>query len=72
VRTNKLPWTAENNESLKAMVAQGASVVRGAGAFNRSTIAVRNQARKLGGPFPNYRIVRKKWAEVSPGETRHR
>jgi hypothetical protein len=39
-----------------------ASIVRAAGVFNRNTIAVRNQARKLGTPFPPMRVVRKKWA----------
>jgi hypothetical protein len=66
MRPNKLSWswTEDENERLKAMVAQGASVVRAAGVFNRSIAAVRNQARKLGTPFSPHRIVRKKWTEA--------
>jgi hypothetical protein len=44
-------WTADENEQLKSMVANGVTVVRAAAAFRRTTIAVRNQARKLGVPF---------------------
>jgi GcrA cell cycle regulator len=53
-------WTEADNERLKALVAQGASIVRAAAAFNRSLISVRNQARKLGTPFPPMRAFRKK------------
>ena len=58
-------WTEADNERLKAFVAQGASIVRAAGAFNRSIVSVRIQARKLGTPFPPMREFRKKWAEPS-------
>ena len=58
-------WTEADNERLKALVAQGASIVRAAAAFNRSIVSVRIQARKLGTPFPPMREFRKKWAEPS-------
>ena len=58
-------WTEADNERLKAFVAQGVSIVRAAGAFNRSLMSVRNQARKLGTPFPPMREFRKKWADPS-------
>jgi hypothetical protein len=65
MRPNKKPsWTEDENGRLQAMVAQGASVIRAAGGFKRSTVSVRNQARKLGTPFPPHRTARKKWAEV--------
>jgi hypothetical protein len=59
------PWTEADNERLRILVAQGASLVRAAAAFKRSTAAVRAQARKIGVPFPPLRIARKKWAEAS-------
>jgi hypothetical protein len=60
VPSNKLSWTAEENERLKKMVEQGASAFRAAAAFNRSSVSVRNQARKLGVPFPTLRSARQK------------
>jgi hypothetical protein len=48
-------WTEAENERLKAFVASGKSVVRAAAVFERSMISVRNQARKLGTPFPSIR-----------------
>jgi hypothetical protein len=55
------PWTPEDDERLKALVTQGASVVRVAAALKRSHQPVRERARKLGCPFPPLRIARKKW-----------
>jgi hypothetical protein len=55
MRKMKNAWTEEDNERLLQMVAAGASPVRVAGAFNRSMVSVRVQARKLGMPFPNRR-----------------
>jgi hypothetical protein len=53
-------WTEEENERLKAFVAEGKSVVRAAAAFKRSMINVRHQARKLGAPFPSIRGHKKR------------
>jgi hypothetical protein len=55
-------WTEADNERLKAFVEQGVSIIRAAGAFNRTIVSVRNQARKLGTPFPLMRELRKKQA----------
>ena len=46
----KTAWTDEDNERLKAFVADGVSLVRAAVAFKRKLNSVRNQARKLGTP----------------------
>jgi type IV secretory pathway protease TraF len=58
--TNNTPWTDEENQRLKALLAQGVSIVRVAVVFNRKTVAVRNQARRLGTPFPSIKEFRKK------------
>ena len=55
-------WTPEENERLKDLVAGGATFIKAAAALNRTTVSVRNQARKLGCPFPPIKEVRKKWA----------
>jgi hypothetical protein len=54
-------WTEADNERLKAFVKQGASMTRVAAVFNRTILSVRNQARKIGTPFPPLRVARKKW-----------
>jgi serine/threonine-protein kinase RIO1 len=58
------PWTEEENNRLKAMVAQGVSIARAAVVFKRSLITVRTHARKLGTPFPHVREVRQKYADA--------
>jgi hypothetical protein len=58
------PWSPEENERLKAFVASGASVVRAAAALERKMRNVRNQARKLGTPFPAMSAARKKFADA--------
>ena len=64
------PWTEEDNERLKAFVANDVSVVRAAAAFNRKLVSVRNQARKLGTPFPPTRERRKKWMDTPSSQWR--
>jgi GcrA cell cycle regulator len=64
MRSRNPPWTTEDNERLKGLVAQGASVIRAAAALNRSIMGVRHQARKIGCPFPPLRIARQKWADT--------
>ena len=39
------------------LVAQGASIVRAAVAFRRTTVSVRTRARSLGCPFPTLRVA---------------
>jgi hypothetical protein len=70
MRTNKA-WTEEENQRLKAYVAQDVSIVRVAGALDRTIASVRNQARKLGAPFPPMRVFRKKLADVLSSSGRH-
>jgi hypothetical protein len=53
-------WTEEENERLKTFVVNGGSVVRAAAAFKRWMLNVRNQARKLGTPFPSIRGYKKR------------
>jgi GcrA cell cycle regulator len=50
-------WTAEQDERLRNLVAQGASIVRAAAALKRKIDAVRGRARKLGCPFPPQRLA---------------
>jgi GcrA cell cycle regulator len=64
------PSTAEDEERLKALVAQGASVVRAAAALRRREVAGRERARKLGREFLPVRAARKKWADKSNDEWR--
>jgi hypothetical protein len=59
------PWTDEQTERLKAYVAAGKSAFRAAAAFKRSIAGVRNQARKLGMPFPSVRAERKRLEDPS-------
>jgi hypothetical protein len=55
-------WTEPDNERLKALAARRVSIVRAAGALNRTIESIRAQARKLGTPFPTMKAVRKKSA----------
>ena len=56
-------WTLEEDERLKTLAAQGASLVRVAAALKRRHDIVRERARKLGCPFPTHAEARKKWAD---------
>jgi hypothetical protein len=58
------PWTKEDDERLKNFVARGYSTVRASAALKRSIASVRNQARKIGCPFPPLRIARLNWADA--------
>jgi hypothetical protein len=53
-------WTKEEDERLRAFVAQGASVVKAAATLKRRIISVRARARVLGCPFPPLRAIRRK------------
>jgi hypothetical protein len=68
----KTSWTDTDNERLKALVAQGASLTRAAAAFKRTIVSVQSQARKLGTPFPHRRDARKKWADTPSNPWRQR
>jgi hypothetical protein len=65
VRLIKAPWTEQDNARLKEFVARDLSIVRAAAALNRNIVSVRNQARKIGMPFPPMRVFRKKWTDTS-------
>jgi hypothetical protein len=52
------PWTVQDDERLRALVAQGASPVRAAAALRRSKEYIRDRANKLGCPFPHAKVAR--------------
>jgi hypothetical protein len=56
-------WTKEEDERLKAFVAQGVSVIKVAAALKRKIVSVRTHARALGCAFPPLRIARQKRAD---------
>jgi hypothetical protein len=64
-------WTTEEDERLRDLVTQGASIVRAAAALNRSMGKVRHRARKLGCPFLPVRIARQKWAATPEWQDRY-
>jgi hypothetical protein len=66
------PWTPLEDETLKALAAQGASIFKAAAAIRRTTHSTRARAKKLGCPFPPLRIARKKWADTPSNEWRDR
>jgi len=51
-------WNAADVERLRQMVLAGASVTRCSAALNRPSNAVRNQARRMGVPFPGIRVLK--------------
>ena len=53
-------WTDEQDEQLRQLHAQGASLLRAASAVKRSMSAVRVRARKLGLEFPGVRATKRK------------
>jgi hypothetical protein len=61
------PWTEEEHERIRSMVAAGASVLRVAAAVGRPMITTREKARALGCPFPHQvkaRVARRRlWEE---------
>jgi hypothetical protein len=63
-RSQPWAWTKDEDERLRAFVAQGASVTKVAAALKRKIVSVRTRARSIGCPFPPLRILRKKWADT--------
>jgi hypothetical protein len=57
-RNRPWTWTKEEDERLRALVAQGASAVKAAAALKRKIVSVRTRARVLGYPFPPLRATR--------------
>jgi hypothetical protein len=56
------PWTAEDDERIRALAGQGASIFRAAAALKRATGSVRTRARLLGCTFPPLRSASNKAA----------
>jgi hypothetical protein len=52
-------WTEEECERLRAHIASGGSAARASVIFKRPITSLQTQARKLGTPFPDSRVVRK-------------
>jgi hypothetical protein len=63
-------WTSDDDERIKAFVAQDVSIVRAAAALKRKSILVRIRARKLGCPFPTINAARKKRADSADSSWR--
>jgi len=62
---------AEDDERLRALAAQGASIVRGAAALKRAMASVRTRARALGCTFPPLRRTSNKFdgaADIGIGD----
>ena len=55
LRAGTRAWTSEELNRLELLIAQRASATRVAAALNCKIVSVRNQARKLGTPFPTSR-----------------
>ena len=56
-------WTPADDERLKGLAAQGASIVKAAAALKRRQSVVRERANKLGCPLPTLKASRQKWAD---------
>ena len=55
------PWTDEEIETLKALVAKGASPLKAAAALKRGLDSVKQKAKLVGTPFQTLQEARKKW-----------
>jgi hypothetical protein len=63
LRPQSRVWTPEDDELVKALAAQGASLVRASAALKRRQTVVRKRAKKLGCAFPLMKDTRKKLAK---------
>jgi hypothetical protein len=52
-------WRPDDIERLKQLVASGVSAARAAVVFRRSIVSVKGQAKRLGFPFPDERILKR-------------
>jgi hypothetical protein len=55
-------WSEADNERIREFVKLGTSLLRAAAALQRTTLSVRNQARKIGSPFPTRREAKSRFA----------
>lgn len=53
-------WSEKDLERLKEMVAAGVSAARASVAFRRSIVAVKGQAKNIGCPFPDDRVLKRR------------
>ena len=58
------PWTDEQDERLRQLAAEGVSVVKAAGALNRTLTAVHTRASKLGLSWAGVREMSRKLRSV--------
>jgi ribosome modulation factor len=58
------PWTPEEDERIRSLVAKGASALRASLALKRNKASVTGRAHKLGCPFQTISAARKKWANT--------
>jgi hypothetical protein len=58
------PWTAEDDERLKTLAAQGVSIIKASAVLKRKIARVRTRARATGCAFQPLRFARKKWADT--------
>jgi hypothetical protein len=66
------PWTSEEDELIRSLVAKGASAFRASAALKRSKQAVATRARTLGCPFQTITASREKWTNTPNNEWRVR
>ena len=59
------PWTPEDDERIRRLVANGVSINRAAAAFNRTRGSVYDRARKIGCPFPLLAETLKKSKDIA-------
>jgi hypothetical protein len=56
MRRTNTPWSNEELERLKTLVASGATPIRASIALKRSKQSVRTKARAMGTPFPSMAV----------------
>jgi predicted Rdx family selenoprotein len=58
------PWTDEQDDRLRDLAARNVSIVKAAGAMNRTMSSVKIRARKLGLSLPGARELRRKMRDL--------
>jgi hypothetical protein len=52
-------WKPDDLRRLQEMVSKGVSAARAAVALRRTTVAIKAQAKKMGCPFPDDRVLKR-------------